>query len=286
MRLSWRRLFACAALSSVVSTACLAGAYLQRPGEGLIILTTGFATADKAYDAHGKLVSARAYSKFETRAYVEYGLIEPLTLVAESSYLRFRGSPRERGLEDIEILKQEALAGAPLVLPELQRPHYYGLGASWLGARLRLFEWGPTVLSVQGSLRAAAAPARKYVDQRERLQLDARLQGAVPIQLFGIGGFGEAQLGYRSDGQSGGEIRADITYGIRPLDPILLLAQSFTVVAPANFGATFMASQKFQLSVVYDVTQRVSVQIGALAAVRGVNESAERGLVSAVWYRF
>lgn len=285
MRWSWR-LFACAAVSSVFSTPCLAGAFLQPPGAGLLILTTNFAAANKAYDERGMLVSARSYDKFETRAYFEYGLFEQLTFVAESSFLRFRGAPRSRGPEDIEILKEQALAGAPLALPELSPTRYAGLGAGWLGARLRLFEWGATVLSAQASLRAATPAAREYADVRQRLQQDVRLQFALPIQLFGMPGFGEAQLGFRSEGRSGAEFRADITYGLRPLDSILLLAQSFTVVSPADARSGFFFSEKFQLSVVYDLDPRISVQIGGIASVRGVNDSAERGVVTALWYRF
>ena len=153
-------------------------------------------------------------------------------------------------------------------------------------ARLRLFELGPTVLSLQASLRTATPSARKFLDMKDRFQQDARLQLALPIQAYGFPGFGEAQIGYRSAGQSGGEIRADFTGGVRPFDSLLLLAQSFTIFAPGVFGSTLTLSQKFQLSAVYDVTPKISVQIGALAAVRGVNDSAERGVVSALWYRF
>lgn len=260
---------------------------MQPPGEGLVIVTTSFAEATKAYDARGKLVSAPSYDKFETRAYVEYGLFEQLTLVAESSYMRFRGASPSRQLDDLAILTEEARVGAPLFLPAgASGARYAGIGSGWLGGRLRLFELGPTTLSLQASIRAATPSARKFLDMKGRLQADARLQFGWPIQVRGIPGFGEAQLGYRSDGQSGGEIRADITCGARPFDRLLLLAQSYTVVAPGDFGSTFMASQKFQLSAVYDLTQKISVQLGVLAAVRGVNDAAERGVVSALWYRF
>lgn len=276
-----------AALSASCSTACVAGAFLQPPGEGLAIVTTGFADAHKAYDSRGKLVSAPSYDKFETRVYVEYGLIEQLTLVAESSYMRFRGSSASRQLEQLEILTEEARMGAPLQLPATDPgARYAGIGSGWLGTRLRLLEWGSTVVSAQASLRAATPSAQKFLDMKERLQQDARLQLGWPIEVFGMAGFADAQIGYRSAGQSGGEIRAEMTCGLRPIEGLLMLAQSFTVVAPGGWGSGSMSSQKFQLSGVYEVTPRVALQIGAFAAVRGVNDSAERGVLGALWYRF
>ncbi|KAF2992855.1 hypothetical protein OGR47_07355 [Methylocystis sp. MJC1] len=47
-----------------------------------------------------------------------------------------------------------------------------------------------------------------------------------------------------------------------------------------------MAAQKFQLSAVYDFTTTVSAQIGAAAALNGVNSPPERGLICAVWWRY
>jgi protein XagA len=286
---SWARFCSCAAaLSIFYSTACRAGAFLQRPGEGIVILSTSFADAHKAYDARGKLVAASSYAKFETQAYVEYGLIDEITMVAESSYMRFRGSGEQRQLEQLQYLTAEAIAGAPLYLPPGLGggARYEGLGAGWIGARLRLLEWGATIVSVQGSLRAATPAAQTYLDMKRRLQEDARLQLGWPIEIFGLSGFSDMQLGYRSSGQSGDELRGEMTFGLRPVDGVLLLAQSFIAFSPWNGSAPFMSSQKAQLSAVCDVTKEIAVQLGVRAALRGVNESAERGLLGALWYRF
>ena len=67
-----------------------------------------------------------------------------------------------------------------------------------------------------------------------------------------------------------------------PCPQILLLAQSFSGFAPRGGPAGVVAAQKFQLSAVYDVTASLSLQIGAIAAIGGVNSPAERGLISAV----
>lgn len=261
---------------------------MQRPGEGIVILSTSFSDAHKAYDPRGRLVSAPSYAKLETQAYFEYGLADELTFVAELNFMRFRGAAERRQLEQLQYLTAEALAGVPLHLPEGvgEGPRYEGLGAGWLGARLRLLEWGATILSAQASLRGATPAAQAYLDIKRRLQQDARLQLGWPAELFGLAGFGEAQIGFRSAGQSGDEIRSEMTFGLRPLRGVLLLAQSFLTLSPWSGAAPFMASQKLQLSSVCDVTREVALQLGVRAAVRGVNESAERGLFGALWYRF
>ncbi|MBU3887318.1 hypothetical protein FM996_15460 [Methylosinus sporium] len=286
---SWARICSCvAALSFLHSTACRAGAFLQKPGEGIIILSTSFSDAHKAYDSRGKLVAAPSYAKFETQAYVEYGLIDEITFVAESSYMRFRGANEQRQLEQLQYLTAEAIAGAPIYLPPGLGggARYEGLGAGWIGARLRLLEWGATILSVQGSLRAATPAAQTYLDMKRRLQEDVRLQLGWPVEIFGLSGFGDMKLGYRSLGQSGDELRGETTFGLRPVDGVLLLAQSFLSFSPWSGSAPFMSSQKAQVSAVCDVTSEIAVQLGVRASLRGVNDSAERGLLGALWYRF
>jgi hypothetical protein len=46
-----------------------------------------------------------------------------------------------------------------------------------------------------------------------------------------------------------------------------------------------MAAQKFQLSAVYDVTPAMSLQIGGVIAILGVNSPAERGVFTGLWWR-
>ncbi len=265
-----------------------AGAFLQPPGEGVAILTTNVAEAHGAYDSRGQLVAAPAYDKLETQLYVEYGLIEQMTLVAETNYLRFRGSGANKQSEQLAVLTEQARAGAPLYLPPGvgEGARYAGPGAQSLGARLRLVQLGPAILSTQASLRASVGEGRKFLDMAEHFQFDGRLQIGWPIEFLGMPGFAEGQVGYRTAGQNSDEIRAEVTTGVRPSREMLLLAQGFFYVAPFASSAAFTVSQRLQLSAVYDLTREVAVQLGARAALRGVNDSAERGLIGALWYRF
>jgi hypothetical protein len=271
-------------VSIIASSDARGGAFLWPEGRGQIIVTTTFSNANKAYDSHGRLIQTPSYRKFETQAYVEYGALDWLTLVGESSYMNFHGGSSQ--FDHLSLLINEAKAGAPLSLKGPGGPRYTGLGVGSLGARVRLFEFKSYIVSLEAKLRVATPSARRFLDMRDELQAEARLLIGRPIEVFGVHGFWDAQIGYRMRGQSGDEIRADFTYGLRPWGELLLLAQSFTAATPGKSRDRFMYSQKFQVSAVYDVTTDVSLQVGALAALQGINSSAERGVLSALWYRF
>lgn len=277
-------IFVAFCIAAVTPQAVCAGAWLMPQGGGQAIVTTTFADARKAYDANGRLIETPPYRKFETRLYVEHGVLDWLTVVAEGGYMNFHGAAGP--FDHLNLLVDEAKAGLPLSLQAPPGARYEGLGLGALGARTLLFTWNDYIVSLQAGVRAASPAARRFLDMRDAVQGDLRLLVGKPFELFGLPGFIDAQLGYRSRGQNGDEIRADFTAGLRPLPPLLLLAQSFTGLAPRGGPAGVVAAQKFQLSAVYDMTASLSLQIGAIAAIGGVNSPAERGLISALWWRY
>lgn len=266
--------------------AAWAGAWLYPEGHGQLILTTAFADARGAFDASGRLAQTPSYRKFEDRFYLEHGVTDRLTFVAEGSAMRFLGGGESARLAQLDALIAEAKGGLPLVLPAEKKIKFQGLGIGAAGARLQLFALGDYVFSVETSLRAASHEARSFLDMRGPTQFDARLLMGRSLSLFGFTGFLDAQIGYRTRGQNGDEIRMDFTVGFRPMDRLMLMAQSFSAVAPRGGLSTFMAAQKFQLSAVYELTPAISTQIGAITALSGVNAPAENGLIGAVWWRY
>ena len=82
-----------------------------------------------------------------------------------------------------------------------------------------------------------------------------RLQALRGFEAFGLPWFIEAQLGYRTRGQSGDELRADLTLGLRPRPDLLLMAQSFSAFTPGAVASGGYAAQKFELSGVYDLAR-------------------------------
>lgn len=263
-----------------------AGAWLYPEGHGQLILTTAFADARDAFDASGRLVRTPSYRKFETRLYLEHGVTDWLSFVAEGSAMRFQGGGESARLRQLDALIAEAKSGLPFVLPAETGIRFQGLGLGAAGARMKLFTHAQYVFSLEASLRAASSEARDFLDMRAATQFDARLLMGRSFSLFGFTGFLDTQIGYRTGGQNGDEIRVDLTAGVRPIARLMLMAQSFSAVAPRGGLSTHMAAQKFQLSAVYDVMPAVSAQIGAVAALSGVNSPPERGLICAVWWRY
>ena len=84
---------------------------------------------------------------------------------------------------------------------------YAGLGLGSIGARVRLGRVAGYYFSLEGSLRAASHTAETYLDMRDFLQVDARVQMFHSLETWGFPAFLDVQLGYRSRGQNGDEIR-------------------------------------------------------------------------------
>jgi hypothetical protein len=151
---------------------------------------------------------------------------------------------------------------------------------------MRLGELAGVYFSAQASLRVASHSAGEFLDFKTPVQFDLRLLAFRGFEAFGLPWFVEGQLGYRSRGQSGDEIRADLTLGLRPRPDVLLLAQSFSAFAPGAQASGGYAAQKFELSGIYDLNRDWSVQLGAIAAPTGVNAPDEKGVLASLWRRF
>jgi len=216
--------------------------------EGQLIVTTSFADAANAFDAHGRLIRTPPCSKFEIQSYVEFGVAEWLTVIGEAGGMDFHASAGQASL------------AAP------QNPQYSGLGLGALGGRI-------PIVKFQGYMK-------------DRWQAHVRLQMFHSIELFDLIGFFDSQFGYRTRSQNGDEAHIDLTAGLRPGSNLMLMAQSFTTVSLWRNGANNVFSQKFELIAVYDLNQTFSIQLGLIDAPIGVNFPAERGIVSALWARF
>jgi hypothetical protein len=238
-----------------------AGAWLEPPGQGQVILGGTFSDSLRSYDLGGRLAPVSSYKKLELTAYLEYGATESVTLIAAPSVLDFRAKPPGES--------------------------YAGMGILEAGGRVKLYEIEETVFSAQATLREATnARARIFLDTGYGLQADARLLIGRTFTLWGLSAFSSLEIGYRSPGGFGHEIRADATLGVRPIDKVLLLLQTFNISAVHAVPLYPTRSHKIALSAVYEVTPNICVQLGGIIGVPGVNTTTERGITSAVWYRF
>ncbi|HYA80025.1 MAG TPA: hypothetical protein VED87_03740 [Methylocystis sp.] len=245
-----------------------AGALLWPEGQGQVIVTTTFADAKVAFDSSGRRIAAPPYDKFEIQAYAEYGLTDSLTVTAEAGGVDFSQSPQS--------------SFDSLAYPS----HYRGAGISAVGARVPLGEFLGAFISFEAGLRGAPHGAQPYLDIESVVQADVRLQLFRGFEISGLPAFLDAQLALRARGQFGDEARADLTFGVRPCGELMFLAQSFSVVSPWPSSGGAVYAQKFELSAVYSVTPRLSLQLGFIDAPVGWNSPAERGVATAVWWRF
>ncbi|VTZ27955.1 conserved exported hypothetical protein [Methylocella tundrae] len=239
-----------------------AGAWLMPPGEGQIIAGAAFSGSSRAFDSHGHLIPVPSYDKFELGAYIEYGLVDWLTLVASPAYDRIR---------------QPA--------PALS---YNGAGESAIGGRIGLYQSDGLVASLQAVLLTPGASFNSAIEPRRAGSIDLRGMIGSNVTIGSTPAFVSAEGGYRFYAQSQpGEWRLDLTFGVRPIEKVLVLLQNFGALQTGASAAFPRSSwDKLQTSLVYDFTPSISGQIGAFLTVAGVNTGRELGPLAALWYRF
>jgi protein XagA len=260
MRIVCLRILAFGALL-LLAAGAQAGAWLEPPGQGEVIFGGSFSDSLRAFDVRGRLAPVSSYKKFELTAYVEYGATESVTLIAQPTLLDFRAKPPGES--------------------------YAGMGVLEAGGRVKLYEIDEWIFSAQGTLREATnTRSRIFLDMGRGLQADARLLIGRTFTILGFPAFSNLEIGYRSPGGFGHEVRADATLGVRPIDKVLVLLQTFNISAVHANPLYPTRSSKIALSAVYDVTQNISVQVGGIIGLPGVNTTTERGIISALWYRF
>ena len=255
-----------AAILVGASSPAHSGAWTLEEGTGQAIVTGLYSQADAAFDADGYPAPRSDFEKGAVAILVEYGLTETFTLLGEGEF----GAEREGDL--------------PFARPALS---HVGIGG-----RLRLYEADGFVASGQISARVedafGAADAAVDTFGWDAPQIEARALAGYGFTLGDYPAFVDAQAAYRYRvGDGADEVKLDLTFGIRPWSNILLLAQGFaTFSAGGGEDVETYAYHKAQLSVVYDVNEQWSVQAGGFATVAGTNAIKERGLITALWYRF
>jgi hypothetical protein len=267
---AWAKRFAIACMLAIGLTGfakpALAGAWTLDAGTGALIVTGTTMQAGNAFDSGSKLRPFSRYSKDEAQALIEYGVTDWFTAMLQPS------------LQHVDIA---APVGA-------QRS---GLGYTDIGGRARIWSDASWVVSAQATFRIPGVfdktnpAAIGYTDSE--------------IELRGLAGYGfkagtlpafvdlEVAQRYRLGGPPN-EFRTDITFGIRPADKWLLLAQSFNVISEGagTWGFGSFAYHKCQLSAVYALTPTLSLQLGGYSTYWGRNALQENGLVVGAWYKF
>jgi hypothetical protein len=250
-------------------TAAFAGAWTLDAGQGQAIVTETFASSTKGFDGNGSTQPIARYNKDEMQALFEFGATNWLTLMLAPS------------LQHVDI-------AAPF---EAARS---GLGYTDVGARVRVGGGESWVFSLQSTLRVPGTfdqnnpAAVGYTDT----EVDVRALLGYSFKAGAWPAFVDAQMAERFRLGGGGppnEFRADFTLGVRPQDRWLVLLQSFNVISEGAGTLPVFPSYsyyKLQLSAVYEMSPKLSLQLGGYTTYWGQNALQENGLILGAWYKF
>jgi Putative MetA-pathway of phenol degradation len=260
--------------AALLSTPAFAGAWTLKEGTGQAILTTSYYVTTDRFDADRHRVSGTRFEKVTINPYLEYGLTDGITLGLSPEY---------------EFLQDHVGAG------RIDRTNGFGDVETFARGRLWHDDW--SVLSVQGLVRAPTG----YDDGRSpalgygHVDLEGRVLYGLSGKLGGTSWYTDVEAGLRKRyGPPADEARVDLAIGWRPVPDWLLLAQSFNTQGLRNASGSTAAqangpdydSFKLQLSAVYALSERVSVQAGGWRELGGRNAGAGNGGLLALWLSF
>lgn len=254
------RPLALALLAALAAGPALGSAWTLPAGEGFAAQTVAWTRSSEAWDAAGRLRPAPDTETWETRTYLEYGLRDGLTAVAQLSV-------------------SHETVGEPT--PDLR------LGLDWadLGLRLRLGQWRGAVFAAQGTVRLPGAwgevrPATLGATEPE---FDSRLLAGRGWQALGLSGWLDLQAAHRlRTGPEADELRLDLTAGLRPLPRLMVIAQAFGRVAVEGGER----DAKLGLSAAWEATPTWTVQLGAGITAWGRVATRETTAHLAIWRKF
>lgn len=255
---------AAAAAAAFFASAASANPWPMPEGEGRVILTGVYSHADKIFDSSGKSREAPDYDQLVAYFLTEYGLTDNLTLVANPALKKI----------DIEDDKD-----------------HFGLENVELGARYRLFQNGNWVVSAQASAFVPGTSRNARIAQigGSDFQAEGRLQAGYGFTMGTLGGFTALEGAYRfRSGDPPNEYHLDATLGVHATKRLLVIGNLFNTWSDGRGSNGFPSYRYSNLYAggVYDVSKRLSLQLGGLATLSGRNALRERGLYTGFWIKF
>lgn len=246
-----------------------AGAWTQPAGKGQVIVTGLYSSADSFYNTTGSKQSQATYRKFELNPYLEYGLTDRVTLGANLSLQRASQSNDTN----------------------------WGVGDSEFFARFRVAQLRGFVISMQPLVKLPSPESSNASPALGGRHPDAEMGASLGygFDLFGQHHFANLDSGYRYRfGDPKDQLKLAATAGFSLTPQWMVMPQFFLtrrMSAPASAGFTQSSGDdynenKLQLSVVYKLDERWSLQAGAFTNLRGKNIGDGDGAILSVWRSF
>lgn len=231
-------------------------AFLNPEGTTEVISTSTVSGFSRGFDAKGRVRRASTFSKTSLDVFMAHGIRENLTLIAtvssDSIRTKFAGDP--------------------------------GSSMSWnalAGVRVPIWGSGERILSAQALVGAGRDAGRSGI------MAEARLLAGQNLAVSGMPGFADLQVAMRQNAPGARpELRFDATFGLKPHQRVMLLAQAFTAYGFASSGQRQSWRIKGQLGLVWHGGETWSVQASAFHTLHGVNTALETGASLSLWRRF
>ncbi len=244
-----------------------AGAWTQKEGGGVAILTESYYASNHFYDNSGHRRRQVPYRKDELTPYFEYGITDALTAGATAS---------------IQYTSQKPNINA-------------GLGDSELFLRTRLFNRGPYVISAEPFVKLPSPSTRRPQLGGSQPDIGTSLSGGYAFSAFGHHHFAELSTQYRYRfGTPRDQLRINATLGLNVTDRITIMPQLFVTqrMGAAHMPLTTLSPSddynqtKLQLSALIRVADTWSVQIGGNHTMTARNTGAGGAGFLALWKQF
>jgi protein XagA len=256
----WLTVFALIVAPSVVR----AGAWTQDTGHWLSISSSDYSQALDGYDGKGRAIAPIRFTKVSARDLIEYGWNDKLTLFIDPEYITAQSVWDRKIAVTAKALSIEA------------------------GARYRVFD-KIGVLSVQSSYRSSGAfDLSNSRDLGSASIVELRVLYGTNFTLLGLNAFGDAELGERYvTHPRPNETVLDLTAGVWLGDSTMAMLQSFNVVSGGDWEPpdTYFRSHKIELSLVQQISEKWSLQVGAYVSPAGQNALVEQGVSMSIWMR-
>lgn len=245
-----------------------AGAWNQKPGEGLIITTSGWYHADDLFQDDTVRVDFLGYTKTETRIWIESGLTKKLTFVGNTAY------------QDLDYRD------------DVSRITYQGLGDIELGVQWQVKRKEGLAASLRMSYIIDSGLDNRFPDVQsngDTVEFRALL-GQSRETLIGDF-FHDTQVAIRVDTLGiFDSVHGTATLGYKPTDKWSVMAQGFADYTEnlATDGSRDQIRSQIsgQLSLVHQFKPGRYAQLGGKLALDGRNAVKERALIIGVWTEY
>lgn len=255
---------------SLVPSAACAGAWTLDTGKYQLITSLSYYQTDEYFDRQSNRQPQQDYQKAELGYYLEYGAMESLTIGGNWSTVRAAQDTATGTTDNINM------------------------GDLELFARKRIWQEGASVWSLQPSV---IIPSPDDKNDSPKVGGDSYAYGLTGnfghnFMLFGRSHYVDIAAGYiHRTGTPDDYWKVDSTVGITLDDTWSLMPQLFVTRTTGSTGGTGLSLSsadnydlaKLQVSVLYKLSDKRRIQLGAFAPIQGENTGAGHGILLGFW---